>query len=330
MKKTSFQRLFLIIGLPVLFALVVRYLFGVETWENLYSVMSIAFLFGLPAGVGAITIYLSPIEKVKRGTYRFFMPWVPILCFFLLTLLLSIEGWACWIMILPVFLLLSSLGGIVAGLCKIRKHEKERMMVSLIALLPFFVAPLEQLIGTIPGQYKAYTCIDISATKENIWHNVTQVRAIRQKEGKGWLTEHLGFPQPVRAELDYEGVGGFRKAVFDKGLVFDETVTAYTPFHKMVFTIKANPYDIPSTTMDEHIVVGGKYFDVLNGTYELQSLNDSTFRLHLYSHFKLSTTFNFYASWWASWIMKDIQNNILQIVKQRAEMEGKYDPASYN
>jgi hypothetical protein len=48
-------------------------------------------------------------------------------------------------------------------------------------------------------------------------------------------------------------------------------------------------------------------------------LNNDTYRLHLYSHFKLSTHFNFYASWWARWIMKDIQQNILQIEKQRAE-----------
>lgn len=62
-------------------------------------------------------------------------------------------------------------------------------------------------------------------------------------------------------------------------------------------------------------------FDVLNGIYELQQLNDRTYRLHLYSYFKLTTTFNFYASWWARWIMKDIQYNILQIEKERAENE---------
>ena len=89
----------------------------------------------------------------------------------------------------------------------------------------------------------------------------------------------------------------------------------------MSFTIKALPHEIPLTTMDEHLVVGGKYFDVLNGTYELEKLNEETFRLHLYSNFKLTTTFNFYASWWANNIMKDIQNNILQIEKQRAESE---------
>jgi hypothetical protein len=43
-------------------------------------------------------------------------------------------------------------------------------------------------------------------------------------------------------------------------------------------------------------------------------------RLHLNSEFKIKTTFNFYAGWWAKWIMKDIQNNILQIEKKRAEL----------
>jgi hypothetical protein len=87
----------------------------------------------------------------------------------------------------------------------------------------------------------------------------------------------------------------------------------------MVFSIKAYPQEIPPTTMDKHIVIGGQYFDVLNGTYELEQLNTSTYRLHLYSHFSLTTNFNFYASYWARWIMKDIQNNILQVEKQRAE-----------
>jgi NAD dependent epimerase/dehydratase family enzyme len=44
---------------------------------------------------------------------------------------------------------------------------------------------------------------------------------------------------------------------------------------------------------------------------------DSVYRLHLYSHFTLKTDFNFYAGWWAGWIMKDIQNNILQVIKTR-------------
>ncbi|RYD92299.1 MAG: hypothetical protein EOP54_21055 [Sphingobacteriales bacterium] len=200
-----------------------------------------------------------------------------------------------------------------------KKHKNENTYISVLVLLPFLVSPVEHYIGEHPSVYKAYTSIDITANKAIIWQNVTRVRAINTKEDKGWLTNGLGFPRPIRAELNYNGVGGYRKAIFDKGLIFHEQVTHYQEGKKMRFTIKANPHEIPSTAMDEHVVIGGNYFDVIDGTYELEKISKNAYRLHLYSHFKLTTTFNFYASLWANWIMKDIQNNILQIVKQRAE-----------
>jgi hypothetical protein len=56
-----------------------------------------------------------------------------------------------------------------------------------------------------------------------------------------------------------------------------------------------------------------------DGTYQLELLDNGLYRLHLYSHFTLKTRFNFYASWWAGWIMEDIQDNILQVIKGRCE-----------
>ncbi|MBK0378839.1 hypothetical protein [Mucilaginibacter segetis] len=318
----KYKKWLLIIGLPLLFAFVMRFVFGVDRISELYVVMSISFLLLVPFGIGALTIYVSDIEKVRKISYRVFVPWLPILAFFLLTLTFAIEGWACWLMIMPVFLASASLGGLTAGYFKLKKKKGERTYISLVVLLPFIMSPIEQLVGSIPGKYEAYTFIDIKADKAKIWRNVTRVRAIKQDEDKGWLTRTLGFPRPVRAELNYNGVGAYRKAIFDKGLVFHEQVLYYDDMRRMVFSIKANPYEIPSTTMDKHVVIGGDYFDVLNGTYVLQKLNNTTFRLHLYSHFKLTTTFNFYASWWAGWIMKDIQNNILQVIKERAESSG--------
>ncbi|MEL6638958.1 MAG: hypothetical protein AAFR05_19535, partial [Bacteroidota bacterium] len=83
--------------------------------------------------------------------------------------------------------------------------------------------------------------------------------------------------------------------------------------------IHADPHEIPSTTLDEHVVVGGQFFDVLEGTYELEDLGAGRHRLHLTSSFEIKTTFNFYAGWWGRWIMKDIQANILRVEKRRAE-----------
>lgn len=313
------KKLIIIIAIPLLFGFIMRFLFDVDSLSSLYSVMSISFILLVPFAIGAITIYFSSIESVKGLSYRIFMPWVPIFGLLILTMAFSIEGWACWLMILPIFLMAASAGGVVASHFKLKKYRNENTYISILVLLPFLMSPIEQLIGSIPGKYEAYSYIDIHSTRGEIWNNVTRVKPISQKQDKGWLTSNLGFPRPIRAELNYNGVGAYRKAIFNKGLVFHEEVKSYMDQRNMHFSIKANPYEIPSTTMDKHVVIGGNYFDVLDGTYVLQQLSPNTYRLHLYSHFKLTTTFNFYASWWAGWIMTDIQDNILQVIKQRAE-----------
>lgn len=310
-------------GVPVLVLFVISSIFGVESGKNLYTVMSFSFLFFLPFIAGTLTIYLSRLEKAKSISYRIFAPWVTILVFFFLTILIAFEGWACWLMILPFFLFIASLGGLYGGYLKTRHSNRfDKFNISLLILLPFVTAPIESIIKIIPGRYEAYTSVDIShSTADKIWSNVTRVKEIKEEQDKGWLTKFLRFPRPIKAELNYDGIGATREAYFSRGLTFHEKVLSYEHKKKMQFSIKAFPYEIPSTTMDKHVVIGGDYFDVLDGTYELEKINETTYRLHLYSHFKLTTTFNFYASYWAGWIMKDIQNNILQVIKQRAESE---------
>ena len=320
MKNSTLKTTLIAIGIPTLYAVFLRLIYGIKTWDELFSVMSITFLFLLPAIIGALTVYLSDKEKVKKISYRIFIPWIPIILFFIITLILAIEGWACWVMISPIFFIAASIGGLIGGYLKLKKNNN-KLNISILVLLPFLISPIENLIETIPGTYKAYTYIDIEAPAEKIWDNVTRVREISEKEDKGYLSNFLGFPRPVKAELNFEGVGAYREAIFTNGLIFRETVTEYVDNKKMAFSIKANTYEIPSTTLDEHILIGGDYFDVLDGTYELEKLDNGKHRLHLYSHFKMNTTFNFYAGWWGKWIMKDIQNNILKVEKERSEKE---------
>ena len=304
------------IGIPVLYLLVLRFMFGIEGWY-LFKVMSLTFLFLLPIVSGVLTVYLSAIERTKSIWYCVFAPWLPIVVFLVITLMFSLEGWACWIMVFPLFLIGASIGGVMGRYIKRKKND--RTYISALVLLPLLVSPVENMIGSLPATYKAYTYIDIKAPAEKIWSEVTRVKAIEPAQDKGWLTRFLGMPRPLEAVLNYEGVGATREARFTGGLVFHETVLEYARQQKMVFSIKANPHEIPSTTMDEHIIIGGDFFDVLTGTYELEPLSPDTHRLHLYSFFKMNTTFNFYAGWWGRWIMKDIQNNILQVEKERAE-----------
>ena len=320
MNQRQIKQALKVIGIPVLVALVLRYLFNFPALEVLWSLMTLTFFASVPYIVGALTVYLSSVNKVKSLAYRIFCPWIPIFVFFGITIALSLEGWACWLMILPIFLLFASLGGYTAGYFKLKKlRQTNNVHLSLALILPFLLGPIENAIGGAPAFYKAYTFIDIKAPKDRIWSNVTRVKEIREAEDQGGLTNFLQIPRPIKAELDYEGVGAKREAIFAGGLIFDETVLNYEHERMMKFSIKANTHEIPSTTFDEHILIGGEFFDVLEGTYEMEEIAPDTYRLHLYSEFKLTTTFNAYASIWGRWIMKDIQQNILKVIKNRSE-----------
>src|SRR4051794_39849039 len=110
MNRINWKKTLVTIAAPVAYALMLRWIIDFDIISHFTTVMSITFFVSLPFGVGVLTIAVSDIEKVKSIPYRIFNPWVPIGCFFALTILLAIEGWACWLMILPVFLALSSLG----------------------------------------------------------------------------------------------------------------------------------------------------------------------------------------------------------------------------
>lgn len=145
--KRSWRPWIIRISIPVIYALLMRFLFGIDRSRDLMVVMSWSFLVAVPFAVGYLTVALSPIERVRKLSYRILAPWVPIFAFLAVTLVLSIEGWACWLMILPVFLVLATIGGLLAGRRRIRRADKpNRLQISLVVLLPLFLSPMERLL----------------------------------------------------------------------------------------------------------------------------------------------------------------------------------------
>ncbi len=320
----------------VVYGLLMRLVFGF--YSDLWQVMSIAFIFVVPLGIGALTVRFSEPQRIHSRLYCFFAPWLSSLALLIVTILLSIEGIICWVMAYPVFGIISGIGGLFMRrylLGRAREEQKDledraldagddfrnkgNLQVSLLLVLPFLVAEVERHIEFAPQTLSAYTSLDMAAPDTLIWHNVTRMHTISPAEDHSRLTRWMGLPRPLRAALDTLAVGGQREAVFDRGLVFHEKVFEYEPLREMAFTIRVNADEIPPTTMDEHIVIGGQYFDVIDGRYRLEPLGEGRCRLHLSSRFRVSTSFNFYAGLWAQWIMSDIQDNLLQVIRGRVE-----------
>jgi hypothetical protein len=305
--------------IAILYGLMAQLVIRFEYFKDLFLIISFGFVFIFPLSMGFVTIYLMKSKHQKSIFYQIFLPWAPTVLNMFLSMLIGWEGTICLIMALPIYLFFSSLGGIIAGIW-IRFTNTPKL--SFFSLAGFLIAPF--LIGYTESFYElpnetriVNTQITILSTEKEVWNNITKIPKITEDQNSFFYW--MGFPKPVEATLSHEGIGGVREASFEKGLVFYETINVWEQNKKLSFLIKADPSSTPITTLDEHVVVGGRYFDALKGTYEIERISDDKIILHLSSEYRLSTQFNIYASNWSDFLMKDIQENILKVIKTRSE-----------
>ena len=287
-----------------------------EVGDLSQSLMSFAFLFLVPLVMGFITGYLSKRTSIF---YFIFAPWITVTLLIIATFIFALEGLICIAMALPIFLFMASLGGVIAYLIlKFVDNKINSIVLCSFILIPFLAIPIESNVDKSTEIIEIHNSIEINSSRDEVWDNIVRVYEIKEGENENSLFLMMGFPRPIKAELDREEIGGVRKAIFDRGLYFTETVTEWEPKKSFTFTIEADPNSIPPEALDEHVTVGGEYFDVLEGKYEIQETGSGV-ALHLTSKFRMSTTFNFYTRVWCKMIMGDIQNNILNVIKKRCE-----------
>ncbi|HVU04506.1 MAG TPA: hypothetical protein VHE30_22265 [Polyangiaceae bacterium] len=284
------------------------------------GVMTGSFLFVLPVAIGYLD--QSVADELSDAPYHwvlaFFVPMQSVLLMLGLMALLSIEGTICIAMASPAFLLLAGLGGLVGH--AVRRHTNERTRTGLLSvalLMPYVACPIEQRFTVPEERREVENAVKIRAPPGIVWEEIASVPAISRSELPFRVAHLIGLPRPVEATLSEHRTGGVRIATFERGLSFRETVTRWEPARALSFSIHVE--DAPSAALDEHVAVGGPFFDVLDGTYELEATPDGGTLLRLTSHQRLSTRFNFYARLWTDFVMSDLQSAIMSVVRERSE-----------
>ncbi len=309
-------------ALGILYGLIARAVFGFGNQDNhFFEEMSMAFIFGVPVALGFITIWFGPEEDKARLGRCLIRPWVTALLYLGCALALVWEGIICVVILLPLILILSSFGGLLAGIAhRIFKADIGRnYCVIAVVLFPFLASPLEQLRSANSEIRTVNTQIRIHASVAAVWNQIKTVPLISEREQSFSFSHLMGFPRPLEAKLVGEGVGAVRYATFEHGVLFVETISEWDEPHRLSFSIRADTAHIPPTTFDEHVTIGGKYFDVLRGSYRIEPVGGGDVILYLTSQQRLSTRFNFYTHFWTGYLMADLQNYILQIIKKRCE-----------
>ena len=310
------------------YGLLVRLLFSDRLPESalfgaVFAVMSVAFLFLMPLALGFLVVSLGERAGAWPVRYWLMVPWVPACAALAAALLLAWEGLICIVLWLPLFMVMSSLGGLASGWWGRRRRRLRGngggAVLAGVLLLPFVVAPMESRFAAPVEVRRVATSIEIATEPGAVWREIVAVPPIRREE-QGWHLVHvIGFPRPIEAKSFGTGVGSIRHATFDRGVLFVETVTRFEVARALAFSIAADPDTIPAQALDQHVTVGGPYFDVLEGEYTIEAVAPGRVRLHLASRHRLSTHFNFYAGAWTDFILRDVQENILEVVKRRAE-----------
>ncbi|HTF88797.1 MAG TPA: hypothetical protein VK843_10345 [Planctomycetota bacterium] len=289
--------------------------------KQMFDVMSIAFIFVVPAIIGFLAIYLP---RVKSLAHALALPLLPAIFALFLTLLLAWEGLICVAFLLPAVVVLSMLGGLIGWLVvRVQGDAMRGPTIGAVVLLPLLISPLERATPPADELRTVATSIAIAADPAIVWREIASVPEIRSEE-HGFAWSHLiGFPRPIAATLSGSGVGAVRHATFERGVLFIEEVTVWREDERLEFTIDADPDTIPAEALDEHVTVGGPHFDVLSGAYAIERLPRGGVVLHLSSVHRLSTTFNRYAGLWSDFTMRDTQQYILEIIKRRCEAAAK-------
>ncbi|HEX8461940.1 MAG TPA: hypothetical protein VF623_10940, partial [Segetibacter sp.] len=250
----------------IAYGLISRSIFALENFNSpnpvfpTLGLMTVSFMFIVPFVVGLIVAYHNDTITSSRKIVMMTTPVFAVVGLVVFAVLSGKEGIICALMALPVFILMSLIGGLIG--VNIFKRNRNKMYVSAFILLPFIIAPIEHKIGLKDRIFTEHTTIEISANARHVWNNITRVKEITEEENNHSLFQFMGFPRPIEAELDTIAVGGIRKAIFARGLFFTETVTKVETLKMLAFDIKADPKSIPPKALDEHVMVGGKYFDV--------------------------------------------------------------------
>jgi hypothetical protein len=286
-----------------------------------FTVVSLSFLLFVPIAIGALVVYVDTTPTALPVARAIVSPWLSIFVFLLTTVVLLLEGSICILMVAPGFLILSSLGGLLGLWLKSRKKGGTATL-SAILVLPFISSPIESAIYPGWEMHTISRSVVIHAEWSVIWENILNVPRIRPEELSRGVNDILGIPRPIDARMDSESGQSVRTTRWEKGISFREVVTSSVPGERIEWRFEFPPGSVPPGSLDDHVAMGGSHFKIDNGGYTLESTAQGETLLTLWTTYRISMRPIAYSRLWASLVLGDFHNKILNLIKTRAENVG--------
>lgn len=283
------------------------------------KMMSMSFLVLLPLTIGAISEYILSFNQNASDGQILKRQSLIVLVLLILGGIVLKEGVICLIMAAPIFLVLALLGAfLMRSLCrKIWKPYKRIYSIGLLPLLGLLFAP------NISQYHQGYTTksLVINASREHVFAAINHIQNIQPNEIKHSPIFIMGFPKPQSGMTVRTDHGSVRQIHWERGIYFEEKIIQSKAPEKLMWTYRFTPTSFPKGSLDDHIEIGGAYFNLLTTDYRLEAMNPNQTKLILRIDYRLSTELNFYSDLWVQYVLKEFSDVVLHIYKHR--LEGK-------
>jgi hypothetical protein len=314
------------IGGGALAGLLTRLIFSGHAGGPLGAMLA-SFIFGAPLLVAAVTVWLAERIEPRSWAYYFFAPMLSVTLFVAGTLALYIEGWICAILILPLFAIVGGVAGLIVGaFCRLTGQPK-RSVVSCLALLPLLGGTFEPFIPNAQRERMQTREVFVAAPPETVWRQIVDVPDIRPGEVDGAWMYRIGVPMPLEVRGEMRGTEHLRHVALDHGVRFDQVATTWQEPVVVVWRYRFDADSFPPGALDDHVLIGGEYFDIRTCTFTLTPVRGGT-RLSLSTQYRVSTHFNWYAGRIGDFVVGDFVETSLGLYAHRAEQATKTQPGS--
>ena len=281
-----------------------------------WSAMAGSFIFLTPVVVGMVTVYLAERQSRRSWNYYFFAPFFATCLFVLGTLLLLIEGLICAVIVIPMFAILGGIGGVLMGaICRFTNWPKPTLYG--FAVLPLLLA-WGGSIGADARIGRIERSVLINASAAQVWRQLNDIDDIERVEMDGSLAARIGVPMPVSGMTEQRENERVRVSRWGKQVYFEEVMEHWQPEREMRWRYRFYADSFPRAALDDHVVIGGHYFDLIDTSYRLTEVGEQT-QLTTQVRYRITTQFNFYADWVAQLLLSNLSEHGLALYKQRTE-----------
>jgi hypothetical protein len=232
----------------------------------------------------------------------------------LVLLAFAIEGLFCILMVSPIALVLSMLGGMVGYSVQSRPWANDTTPAMILALL----VALPSLMAPEPEIREVRTSVIVNAAPDRVWEFVIAFPPLAEPDDWFFRT---GIAYPQRAEIQGRGVGAVRHCVFSTG-AFVEPVDVWDEPRCLSFRVtdqpppmeELSPFHIDPPHLDNFLVSH-------RGEFRLEALPDGRTRLEGTTWYSNRMWPADYWGLWSDSIIHRIHRRVLDHVRDLAQSD---------